>query len=135
LRSDDLRERTQGSLTARGLDLCEHFVMCCAGVEGPAPADLFAQFAKNLADGDPRGEFSLEEFETAYRRLLSRGLLTAITSEDLARNEDWQAGRQNYHLGDVVFSEEGYRLHTEAIQDIFEGRIPPDRFTGIRRKW
>jgi len=44
-------------------------------------------------------------------------------------------GRQNHHLGDVVLSEEGDRLHTDAIQEIFEGRMPPGRFTGIRRNW
>lgn len=94
----------------------------------------FAQFAKKLADGDSRGEFPLVEFETAVRRLLSRGLLGEISAADLALNDVWPAGRINYHVGDIVLSEDGYALQTEVIREIFGGRIPPKKFTGIPRR-
>ena len=108
--------------------------MCCGELESPAPGRIFAQFAKNLADGDSRGDFSLAEFEAAYQRLLSRGLLTAISAEDLTQNSTWPAGRINYHLGDIVLSEAGYLLHTEVIKEIFAGRLSPKRFSGITRQ-
>jgi len=134
LSTDDLMDRTKRALEGRGLDLCEHFVMCCGELEGPAPGRVFAQFAKNLADGDRRGDFSLAEFEAAYQRLLSRGLLTAISSEDLAQNSTWPTGRNNYHVGDIVLSEAGYLLHTEVVREIFGSRFSPKRFSGIARQ-
>jgi hypothetical protein len=131
---DDLIDRTRRALEARGLDLCELFVLGCGEIEAPAPGRQFAQFAKNLADGDPRGGFPLVEYEAAFRRLLARGLLVEISAADLALNDVWPAGRINYHVGDVVLSEAGYALHTEIILELFDGRIPPKNFTGVPRR-
>ena len=128
----ELASRTQRALDKRGLDLCEHFLMCCAQVESPTPKDVFCRFAKTLAERDSRGQFTLEDFQAGFARLLARQLLVVVTSDDLRNLED-PALRLKYHLDDVDFSQEGHEIHRAVLEDNYSRRVRKTPFRGVSR--
>lgn len=128
----ELASRTQRALDKRGLDLCEHLVMCCAQVESPAPKDVFCRFAKALADGDSRGQFTMAELEAGFARLLSRRLLVVISADDLQRFDD-PALKVKYHIDDVDFSQEGHEIHRAVLEDIYARPVRKTPFRGVKR--
>jgi hypothetical protein len=128
----ELASRTQRALDKRGLDLCEHFLMCCAQVESPTPKDVFCRFAKTLAEGDGRGQFTIEAFEAAFARLLARRLLVVISTQDLAGLED-PSLKVKYHLDDVDFSQEGHEIHRAVLEDIYARPVRKTPFRGVKR--
>lgn len=129
----DLDEKSERALRAHGLDLCEHYVLCTAQGESPAPRSQFVAFSKELADGDPRGTFPLVDHERALARLLARGLLVTIGRADVQRDEAFPGPRPTYELDDVCFSEEGYRVHAEVIREIFARNLRRKPFAVVRR--
>ena len=128
----ELASKTQRALDKRGLDLCEHFVMCCAQIESPAPKDVFCRFAMTLAKDDSRGQFTVEEFEAALARLVARRLLVVITTDDLQRLED-QSVRFKYHIDDVDFSQEGHEIHRAVLEEIYARPVKKTPFRGVKR--
>jgi hypothetical protein len=128
----ELASRTQRALDKRGLDLCEHFLMCCAQVESPTPKDVFCRFAKTLAEGDSRGQFTAEELEAGLGRLVARRLLVVISAEDLRRLED-PGLRLKYHIDDVDFSQEGHEIHRAVLEDIYARPVRKTPFRGVKR--
>jgi hypothetical protein len=128
----ELASRTQRALDKRGLDLCEHFVMCCAQVESPTPKDVFCRFAMTLAQNDSRGQFTVEEFDAAFARLVARRLLVVITTDDLQHLED-PSVRLKYHLDDVDFSQEGHEIHRIVLEEIYARPVRKTPFRGVKR--
>jgi hypothetical protein len=133
--SSDLSERTERVLRKYGLDLCENFLLDTARLESPAPRAMFAQFSKNLCDGDPRGRFTLEQYEEGLGRLLQRRLLAVVSPStiemDSVRNR--QAGipelrRKTYRGEDVDFSQEGFDLNENVLREIHGAGI-------LKRTW
>ena len=123
--SADSAIRTARVLSAHGLSLPEHYVMCSAGYRVTLPPDAFVAHAFSASEGDPRGGASLPELAAALRRLQARGLVTCLTEADLREDARRRATSAipevidiGYQVGHVDFTPRGYALYREVIRAI-----------------
>jgi hypothetical protein len=125
--ASELGEKTERVLRKYGLDLCEHFLLDTARLESPAPRRVFASFTKNLSDGDPRGQFTLQQYEDGLERLFVKGLLCIVTPAEIEAESacNRQAGipavrRRNYYESDNVdFTQTGFDLNRNVSREIW----------------
>jgi hypothetical protein len=134
----ELAETTERVLRKYGLDPCEGSVLDTARLESPAPRDLFASFARDLAGGDTHAPFTLERYEEALERLLLKGLLCVVTpaeiAEESARNE--QAGipevraKEYDQPGNVDFTQTGFDVNRNVLRELWGDQILKTRWAG-----
>jgi hypothetical protein len=125
--TSDLAERTARALGKYGLDLCEMYLLDNARLESPVPTRLFASFTKEGTDGDPRGGFTLAEYEEGLARLIQKGLLAVVTPAEIEAEaaRDKLAGipavrvRNYFQEDNVDFTQRGYDLNIDVIREIW----------------
>jgi hypothetical protein len=117
--------RTARVLSAHGLSLAEHYVMCSAGYRVNLPPEAFVSHAFSVSEGDPRGHPARPELAAALRRLQTRGLMSCLTAADLRADTRRRAASRvpevmdsGYRVGDVDFTSTGYGLHRIVIRAI-----------------
>jgi hypothetical protein len=79
----DRLAHTARVLSAHGLSLPEHYVMCSAGYRVTLPLEAFITHAVSVSEGDPRGQPARPELAAALRRLQTRGLMSCLTGAAL----------------------------------------------------
>ncbi len=125
-------------LAEKGVDLCGHFLMCTAGYRIALPPQAFISSTKGLSDGDPRGEFSLDEFAAALERLLLRRWMLVLEQLDVERELDRrrqslvpEVGNPGYKAGDVDLSPVGYAAHRDIVRALFGDDFLAESDTGF----
>jgi len=121
----DFLARTARVLSAHGLSLPEHYVMCSAGYRVTLPPEAFVSHAFSVSEGDPRGRPARPEFAAALRRLQTRGLMSCLTGAALRADARRRAASRvpevidtGYRVGHVDFTPEGYVVHRDVIRAI-----------------
>jgi hypothetical protein len=121
----DSLARTARALSAHGLSLPEHYLMCSAGYRVTLPPAAFVSHAFAVTEGDPRGHPTRSELAAALRRLRTRGLLSCLTAAALRADAQRRAVSTlpevidiGYRIGHVDFTPEGYVVHREVIRAI-----------------
>lgn len=121
----DFVTRTARVLTAKGLSLAEHQVMCSAGYRVTLPPLEFVEHAFQAWEGDSRGQSSRTELLAAFEHLQARGFMVCLTEADLREEAARRAIStipevfdRGYDVGHVDFTHRGYALYRQVIQEI-----------------
>jgi len=124
LTDPDSLTHTARVLSAHGLTLPEHYVMCSAGYRVTLPREAFVSHAFAVTEGDPRGHPARPELAAALRRLQRRGLMSCLTAEALRADARRRAASRvpevvtEYRVGHVDFTPKGYGVHRDVIRAI-----------------
>jgi hypothetical protein len=117
--------RTARVLSAHGLSLSEHYVMCSAGYRVTLPPEALVSHAFSVSEGDPRGHPARPELAAALRRLRTRGLMSCLTAAALRADARRRAASTvpelidtGYRVGHVDFTPKGYAVHRTVIRAI-----------------
>jgi hypothetical protein len=122
----DSQARTARVLSAHGLSLLEHYVMCSAGYRVTLPPEAFVSHAFAASEGDPRGHPARPELAAALRRLQIRRLMSCLTGGALRADARRRAASRvpevidvGYRVGHVDFTLKGCVVHREVIRAIY----------------
>jgi len=105
------------------LTLCEFFAFTCPGYDIPLNPKAMASYTVLLVDGDPRGNFTADEYLTAINGMIEKGWLTLAT-ESFCKEVKKKAGIPElngflyFKPGDVIFTTEGYLLDRQMYLEL-----------------
>ena len=99
---------------------------------------MFASFTKNLCDGDPRGEFTLAQYQEGLERLIAKALLCVVTPAEIeaesARNREAgipELRYRNYYQGDNVdFTQAGFDVNNSINRELWGENFIERPWTG-----
>lgn len=123
---NEINEITKKVLSATGVSLCEHLLMCTIGYSIFFPPQELVKTSASLNEGDPRGQFTPVQYRRAFQACIQKKWLQVITQDSFEQERNKRAASDIPEIYDsafapgvVDFTEPGYLLHRQIFIDIY----------------